>query len=161
LEGELLGVGPICEPVGVGASLIARSGPPGVGASRKVLGLCFARGPGDIEGWAHLVEERIYRGKPIDTTSSGPSILTGRRTASSPVNYYSCTTPRMAPKRKKPASRPGVFPNVMVPKAGLEPARALARHPLKMVCLPDSTTSARLIVYIQAQAASTPKTVRR
>jgi hypothetical protein len=30
----------------------------------------------------------------------------------------------------------------MVPKAGLEPARALARHPLKMVCLPSSTTSA-------------------
>ena len=31
----------------------------------------------------------------------------------------------------------------LVPKAGLEPARALARHPLKMVCLPNSTTSAR------------------
>ena len=30
----------------------------------------------------------------------------------------------------------------VVPKAGLEPARALARHPLKMVCLPSSTTSA-------------------
>ena len=88
MEGELLGVGPICDPVGVGASFVVRSGPPGVGASRKVLGLCFARGHGNIEGWAYLVDERIYRGEPIDTTSSGPSILTGRRTASSPVNHY-------------------------------------------------------------------------
>jgi len=31
----------------------------------------------------------------------------------------------------------------LVPKAGLEPARAFARHPLKMVCLPSSTTSAQ------------------
>jgi len=84
----LLGVGPICEPVGVGASFIVRSGPPRVGAPRKVLGLCFALRHGVIEGWAHLVEERIYREKTIDTTSSGPSILTGRRTASSPVNHY-------------------------------------------------------------------------
>ncbi len=67
---------------------MVRTGPPRVGASSKVLGLCFARGHGDTEGWAHLVEERIYRREPIDTTSSGPSILTGRRTASSPVNDY-------------------------------------------------------------------------
>gem|GEM_PF-3089145 len=67
---------------------MVRTGPPGVGASRKVLGLCLARRHGDIEGWAYLVEKRIYRGEPIDTTSSGPSILTGRRTASSPVNHY-------------------------------------------------------------------------
>jgi hypothetical protein len=31
----------------------------------------------------------------------------------------------------------------MVPKAGLEPARVLAHYPLKIACLPDSTTSAR------------------
>ena len=70
---------------------MVRAGPPGVGASRQVLGLCFARGRGNIKGWAYLVEERIYRGEPIDTTSSGPSILTGRRTASSPVNHYDAT----------------------------------------------------------------------
>ncbi len=67
---------------------MVRTGPPGVGASRKVLGLCFARGHGDMEGWANLVEERTYRAEPIDTTSSGPSILIGRSTASSPVNHY-------------------------------------------------------------------------
>jgi len=61
---------------------------PGSGSFEKGLGLCFARGHGDIGGWAHVVEERIYRGEPIDTTSSGPSIFTGCRTASSPVNYY-------------------------------------------------------------------------
>jgi len=88
LEEELLGVGPICEPVGVGASSVVRSGPPNVGASREVLGLCFARGRGNIEGWAYLVEGRIYRGESIDTTSSGPSSGAGRRTASSPVNHY-------------------------------------------------------------------------
>jgi len=38
----------------------------------------------------------------------------------------------------------GIIVDGMVPKAGLEPARALARHPLKMVCLPSSTTSARI-----------------
>ncbi len=36
LAAELLGVGPICEPVGVGASFIFRCGPPPHG---KVLGL--------------------------------------------------------------------------------------------------------------------------
>jgi len=55
--GELLGVAPICEPVGVGALLIVRSGSPGVGASRKVLGLRFARRHGDIDGWAYLAED--------------------------------------------------------------------------------------------------------
>jgi len=79
---------------------VVRTGPPGVGASRKVLGLCLARRHGDIEGWAYLVEKRIYRGEPIDTTSSGPSILTGRRTASSPVNHYSWpNTESMASRR--------------------------------------------------------------
>jgi len=68
LEGELLGVGPICEPVGVGASIIVRSGPLSVAALRKVLGLCFVRGHGDIEGWPYLVEEAsletgTYRGR--------------------------------------------------------------------------------------------------
>ena len=63
---QLLGVGPIYEPVGVGASLIVRSGPPGVGASRKVLGSCFARGHGDIEGWAYLVEE-LSRNRPLSS----------------------------------------------------------------------------------------------
>ena len=33
----------------------------------------------------------------------------------------------------------------MVPKAGLEPARAVAHYPLKIACLPNSTTSARII----------------
>ena len=29
-KGELLGVGPVCEPIGVEASFIVRTGPPGV-----------------------------------------------------------------------------------------------------------------------------------
>jgi hypothetical protein len=45
-------------------------------------------------------------------------------------------------KKKTPREGRGLFV-FLVPKAGLEPARAFARHPLKMVCLPSSTTSAR------------------
>ena len=34
----------------------------------------------------------------------------------------------------------------MVPKAGLEPARAVTHYPLKIACLPDSTTSAHYAI---------------
>ena len=35
---------------------------------------------------------------------------------------------------------------VLVPEAGFEPAHSFERHPLKMVCLPNSTTPARFLI---------------
>jgi len=61
---------------------------PGRGCFEKGFGFMLCTETRGYRGMGHLVEERIYRGEPNHTTSSVPSILTGRRAASSPVNHY-------------------------------------------------------------------------
>jgi hypothetical protein len=41
----------------------------------------------------------------------------------------------------------------LVPRRGVEPRRAYAHHPLKMACLPDSTTSAYLSFCVYGRMA--------
>ncbi|GEM_PF-1781532 len=81
-----------------GTLFVVRSGPPGVGASRKVWGLCFSRRLGDIEGWAYLVEERVYRGEPIDTTEWAPTAAPSA--ASALLMRMSEAKPRTSEQRK-------------------------------------------------------------
>jgi hypothetical protein len=41
-----------------------------------------------------------------------------------------------------------------VPEAGFEPAHSFERHPLKMVCLPNSTTPARTLTLLGLRQAT-------